>query len=133
MSTLDTLVSNLQIIHREVVNKIIPENIIRGVTIFGINGTAAHNCQTYATVEEMEASTGHVEDDYAIVYGTTYVGTYRLDGGVWTLIGEGSDGQKIMDRLNATLGPIEQYEGNGGTDIELNAKFNQILGIVEEE
>lgn len=39
MSALDTLVTNLQTIHTEVMTKVIPANIKSGVTIFGITGT----------------------------------------------------------------------------------------------
>lgn len=130
MSMLDDLIDNLQIIHTEVINKVIPENIIRNVTIFGVRG-AASNSSLYSTVAEMEASVGHVEDDYAIVYGTTYVGTYRLDGGTWTKIGDSTQEQEIMDTLNEVLLPVEQYEGNGGTDEQIDAVLNQILGIEE--
>lgn len=39
MSDLDTLVTNLQTIHTEVMTKVIPGNIRSGVTIFGQTGT----------------------------------------------------------------------------------------------
>lgn len=39
MSTLDTLITNLQTIHTEVMTKVIPANIKSGVTIFGQAGT----------------------------------------------------------------------------------------------
>lgn len=38
-NNLTTLISNLQSIYTEVTNKIIPENIKAGVTIFGVTGT----------------------------------------------------------------------------------------------
>lgn len=127
MSALDTLISNLQIIHNETMNKLLPENIKQGITIFGVEGTVPVNCKTYSTIEEMLNSTA-TEDDYAIVYGTTYIGTFRYDGGTWTQIGDSSDEQKIMDVLNKVMTPVEQYEGNGGTDEEINAVLDNILG-----
>lgn len=39
MSALDNLITNLQTIHAETMDKIIPENIRSGVTIFGVTGT----------------------------------------------------------------------------------------------
>lgn len=39
MSALDTLITNLQTIHTEVMTKVIPGNIKAGVTIFGQTGT----------------------------------------------------------------------------------------------
>ena len=39
MSALDDLITNLQTIHTETMDKIIPENIRAGVTIFGVTGT----------------------------------------------------------------------------------------------
>lgn len=39
MSALDDLITNLQTIHTETMDKIIPENIRSGVTIFGVTGT----------------------------------------------------------------------------------------------
>ena len=130
MSMLDTLITNLQTIHTEAMTKLIPSNIKQGITIYGVTGTLS-TVKTFATVAAMNASTGNVEDDMAIVYGTTYVGTYRYDGGAWTQIGDSTQEQQIMDTLNAVLGPIEQYEGNGGTDTEINTVLDNILGIEE--
>lgn len=131
MSALDTLITNLQAIHTETINKIIPENIKGGVTIFGVTGTIPNTLFTYSTVLEMNISTGHQEDDFAIVYGTTYAGTYRYDGGAWTQIGDSTQEQEIMDALNGTLPPVEQYEGAGGTDVQISAVLDDILGIEE--
>lgn len=132
MSALDTLITNLQTIHTEAYNKIIPGNIKNGITIFGITGVLPTNCKTFATVTEMNNYSEAIEDDFAIVYGTTYVGTYRYDGGAWTQIGDSTQEQQIMDVLNDVLLPVEQYEGNGGTDAQINAVLDDILGIEEE-
>lgn len=128
MSMLDTLILNLEKIQTEMNTKIIPNNIREGVTLFNVIGKLKANCSTYSTIDEMLTSTGHIEDDYAIVYGTTYIGTYRYDGGTWSQIGDSSDEQKIMDVLNEVLAPLEQYEGNGGTDDEINLVLDEILG-----
>lgn len=127
MSALDTLISNLLTIHTEVLEKVIPENIKSGVVIFGKAGILPTNCRTFSTIEEMTAFNDAIEDDYAIVYGTTYVGTYRYDSKQWVQIGDSSDEQRIMDILNEVLLPIEQMEGNGGTDEEINAVLDEIL------
>lgn len=83
---------------------------------------------TFATVEEMNKHTEFKEDTYAIVYGTSYVGTYRLDNGSWTQIGDSTQEQQIMDILNTISGTAEQYEGNGGTDTEINTVLDNIIG-----
>ena len=132
MSALDTLVTNLQTIYTEVMTKVIPSNIKSGVTIFGITGNIPRNLFTYSTVAEMNASSSHHEDDFAVVYGTTYVGTYRYDGGEWTQIGDSTQEQEIMDVLNEILLPVEQYEGAGGTDAQISAVLDDILGVEEE-
>lgn len=95
-----------------------------GNTILGINGTAP---VTFATIEEMNNNTAYPENTFAIVYGTEYVGTYKLDNGVWTQIGEATDNSEMMRILNETDGDILEYEGNGGTDEEINAVLEDIL------
>lgn len=106
-------------------NYIIPSNIRATVTVLGITGQAP---TTFSTIEEMNEHTDLPEDTYAIVYGTTYLGTYRLDKGVWTQIGDSSQGQQIMDALNEVTATSDQYEGDGGTDEEINEVLNTILG-----
>lgn len=127
MSAIDKLVSNLKQINVEVQSKVLSTNIRKGITLFGVEGSMPDNCRTFATIEEMNAYTTAIEDDYAIVYGTTYVGTYRYDAGEWVQIGDSSDEQKIMDVLNQILLPVEQYEGNGGTDEEISAILDKVL------
>ena len=103
------------------------KNIRQNVDILGVTGILA-NCLTFSTVAEMNAYTTAEEDTYAIVYGTTYVGTYRYDDGAWTQIGDSTEEQQIMDVLNNILPPVEQYEGVGGTDTQINAVLDSILG-----
>jgi hypothetical protein len=133
MSALDTLISNLTQIQNEVSSKILPENIRQGVTIFSVEGILPSNCRTFATIAEMEAWDTAIEDDYAIVYGTTYIGTYRYDDKQWVQIGDSSDEQRIMDILNRILLPEEQYEGNGGTDEEISAVLDEVLNGPQTE
>lgn len=95
-----------------------------GNTILGVEGTAP---VTFATVEEMNSNTAYPENTFAIVYGTEYVGTYKLDNGAWTQIGDATDGAEMMRVLNETDGDILEYEGNGGTDEEINAVLEDIL------
>lgn len=83
---------------------------------------------TFATIEEMNANTDYPENTFAIVYGTTYVGTYRFDKGSWTQIGDSTDEQIIMDTLNEVVGSPDEYEGVGGTDEEINSVLDQIIG-----
>ena len=101
-------------------------NIKTGVTILGVAGALA-NCYTFSTVVEMEAFTPS-EDTYAIVYGTTYIGTYRYDNNAWTQIGDSTEEQQIMDVLNQVTDTTDQYEGAGGTDVQINAVLDSILG-----
>lgn len=127
MSTLDILINNLEAIYVEITSKIIPENFKKGAKIFSIEGTLPTNCRTFSTIEERDAYTDAIEDDFAIVYGTTYVGTYRYDAGEWIQIGDSTDEQKVMDVLNQILLPVEQYEGNGGTDEEISVVLDEVL------
>ena len=83
---------------------------------------------TFSTVEEMHEHTDLAEDTFAIVYGTSYIGTYRLDNGTWTQIGDSTEEQQIMNVLNDVVASTEQYEGTGGTDEEINEVFDNILG-----
>lgn len=94
-----------------------------------ITGTGA---MTFATVSEMNQVTTVPEDTLAIVYGDTYVGTYRFDNGSWTEIGSASTGQTMMNNLNEVMGDTDQYEGLGGTEEEINEVFDDILGNEEE-
>lgn len=91
-------------------------------------GTDTSNVVTFPTIEEMNKHTDLKEDTYAIVYGTSYIGTYRLDNGAWTQIGDKTEEQQIMDVLNETTNTNEQYEGVGGTDEEINTVLNNIIG-----
>ena len=100
------------------------DKIAAGNTILGVEGTAP---VTFATVEEMNSNTTYPENTFAIVYGTEYIGTYKLDNGVWTQIGDATDGAEMMKILNETDGDILEYEGNGGTDEEINAVLEDIL------
>lgn len=125
---LDTLIENLNTIYSELISKVKPENIKNGIKIFGITGTLPTNCKTFSTLDEMNNSGITEEDTYAIVYGTTYVGTYRMDNGSWTQIGDSVDNQKIMDVLNEITNTEDQYEGEGGTDEEISTVLNNIIG-----
>lgn len=67
---------------------IVPANIRADKTIFDVTGTAP---VTFSTIEEMNEHTDLAEDTFAIVYGTSYVGTYRLNNGAWTQIGNSTE------------------------------------------
>lgn len=102
------------------------ENIVFTTNIFGYWGKAP---AVFSTVEEMEQwGITAPENTFAIVYGTTYVGTYRRDNGQWTQVGDASEGQQIMDTLNKVANTLAEYEGNGGTDEEINTVLNNIMG-----
>lgn len=110
----------------------VAEDIIRGKTAYinggKVVGTLYVKCRTFATIEEMEAQSDVLDEDtYGVVYGTTYVGTYRLDNGTWTQIGDSTQEQQIMDVLNEIADTTDQYEGTGGTDEEISAVLDQIL------
>lgn len=131
MSNLQTLMDNLNMIYTEVNTKILPENIRTGVTIFGVTGESSV-AKFFSSVTEMNNSTGNIEDDFAIVYGDTYIGTYRYDNNAWTQLGESTQGQLMMNALNDTLSTTEQYEGDGGTDAQIEAVLDDILNVEEE-
>ncbi len=84
------------------------------------------NTTTFATIEEMNNNIDFPEDTYAIVHGVNYIGTYRMDSGKWTEVGNKSEGQQIFDQLNLISDTDEQYEGSGGTDQEIISVLNQI-------
>lgn len=67
---------------------IVPANIRADKTIFDVTGTAP---VTFSTIEEMNEHTDLAEDTFAIVYGTSYIGTYRLNNGAWTQIGNSTE------------------------------------------
>ena len=104
---------------------LIAANIRADKTIFGITGRAPI---TFSTVEELEANVDFPENTLAIVYGTTYIGTYKLDGGAWTQIGDSSEGLQIFETLQKVLATSDEYEGEGGTDAEINAVLDTIIG-----
>lgn len=113
-------------------NKLSPSVIKEGLTVFGITGTLQYMVKTFSTVAEMNAAAGSLpEDTIGVVYGLTYVGTYRLDNGVWTQIGDSTDEQKVMNTLNLVDGTADQYTGDGGTDEEISEVLDEILGIEE--
>lgn len=67
----------------------VPGNIKAGVKIMDMIGTLIEqvdgNVKEFATIEEMNASTGNVYGDYAIVIDSdnVFVGCYQYDGGKW--------------------------------------------------
>lgn len=62
-SNLDTLVTNLKAIHTEVMTKIIPENIKKGVTIFGVTGTYEPDYEELGTVTPEEYTEAQTQID----------------------------------------------------------------------
>lgn len=83
---------------------------------------------TFGTEEELNANINYPENTLAIVYGTAYIGTYRLDNGQWSQIGDQSDDMLIMQVLNEVANTNDEFEGKGGTDEEINQVLDQILG-----
>lgn len=91
------LIDSLNMITTEKATKILPENIKKGVQIFNVTGTLEPNAsivegvKLFKTIEEMNEHTDLAEDTFAIVYGTSYIGTYRLNNGAWTQIGNSTE------------------------------------------
>lgn len=108
-------------------NKLSPAVIKEGLTVFGITGTLQYMVKTFATIDEMNANTDLPENTIGVVYGITYGGTYRLDNGEWTQIGDSTDEQNIMNVLNLIDGKADEFEDVGGTDEEINAVLDEIL------
>lgn len=69
------LKTNLQTILNEKNEKIIPENIKKGVSIFDVTGTyeGSGGIKQFSTVEEMQADSTAKEGDLAVVYGAIYI------------------------------------------------------------
>ena len=123
---MNTLLYELKNIKKER-DKLSPAVIKEGLTVFGITGTLQYMVKTFATIEEMNANKNLPEDTIGVVYGITYVGTYRLDNGEWTQIGDSTDEQKIMNVLNLVDSKANQFEEVGGTDEEINVVLDEIL------
>ena len=83
-----TLTQRLLDLQDYINQNIVPVNIRADKTIFDVTGTAP---VTFSTIEEMNEHTDLAEDTFAIVYGTSYVGTYRLNNGAWTQIGNSTE------------------------------------------
>ena len=62
---------NLDRIEQEKIEKIIPENIKKGVNIFNVEGSLDGGIKQFSNIEEMNQSTENKEGDLAIVYGIT--------------------------------------------------------------
>lgn len=84
--------------------------------------------RTFATIEEMNQHTDLPENTIAVVYGTAYVGTYKLDSGVWTELGDANEEVQVMNSLNSVTGTTDEYEGTGGTDEEISQVLNTVIG-----
>lgn len=108
-------------------NKLSPAVIKEGLTVFGITGTLQYMVKTFATMDEMNSHTDLPENTIGVVYGITYGGTYRLDNGEWTQIGDSTDEQNIMNVLNLVDGKADEFTDVGGTDEEINAVLDEIL------
>jgi hypothetical protein len=88
------------------------------------------NIVTFATITEMNEHTDYPENTICGVYGTKYIGTYKLDNGVWTQIGDATEEVQIFDVLNVVTDTTDEFTGTGGTDDEINSVMNQIIGGV---
>lgn len=108
-------------------NKLSPAVIKEGLTVFGITGTLQYMVKTFATMDEMNSHTDLPENTIGVVYGITYGGTYRLDNGEWTQIGDSTDEQNIMNVLNLVDGKADEFTDVGGTDEEINTVLDEIL------
>ena len=110
-------------------NKLSPSVLKEGLTVFGITGTLQYMVKVFTTAVEMNAAASSLpEDTIGVVYGLSYGGTFRLDNGSWTQIGDSTDEQKVMNVLNQIDNIADQYTGNGGTDQEISDVLDQILG-----
>lgn len=90
--------------------------------------------QIFSSEDEMNKNKNFPENSYAIVYGTSYVGTYRLNSNKeWIQIGKPSDGQEIMDVLNVIDNETELYDGYGGTKEEIMTVLNKIFETTDDD
>lgn len=100
-----------------------------GETILGVTGTYSGNVLLFETVTQMEAYQNPTTNQLAVVYGTTYIGTYRYNGTNWIQIGDSTENQQTMSTLNEVMNtPSDPYDGNGGTDQEIEDVLDDILG-----
>ena len=116
--------------------KITGDKIVKGNTVLGVEGTALtgdHYPQLYTSIEAMNADTTKPDGTFAIVYGTTYDGTFICSSGVWEQIGQPTEtvetynSLSLMDEDEATY-----YEGMGGTEEEIVTVLDKVLGNEEE-
>lgn len=81
----------------------------------------------FATEEELNSNLDYEENSLAIVYGTEYVGTYKMESGGWILIGDSGENLEAMMILNQVDGIQEEYEGLGGTKEEVEEVLDEII------
>lgn len=112
------------------------DKIVKGNTILGVEGTVLTGNdypQLYTSIEAMNADTTRPDGTFAIVYGTTYDGTFICSSGVWEQIGQPTEtvetynSLSLVDESEATY-----YEGMGATEEEIVTVLDEVLGNEEE-
>lgn len=126
MSTLDTLIANLQTIHSEVMNKVVPENIKAGVTIFGITGTYSDSVKTVSQAEVDVITTklptlNEVLIELGIITDPTSIDTLGYTC---------SNIDTTNNSIDITVTSLDTYTIDGD-DVVYDSNGNQIYPVVE--
>ena len=112
------------------------DKIVKGNTILGVEGTVLTGNdypQLYTSIEAMNADTTRLDGTFAIVYGTTYDGTFICSSGVWEQIGQPTETVETYNSLSlVNESEATYYEGMGATEEEIVTVLDEVLGNEEE-
>ena len=111
-------------------------DIMSGMTAYvngsKITGTIDNRRVVYKvnTYEERDALTPQV-NDMCVMWNNEYLGSFLFTNNSWLEMSISEEGTELNEALNEIFGDDEPYEGMGGTDEEIEAVLDEILG--EEE
>lgn len=114
---------------------IIPSNIKKNVTVFGVTGTLEEGAQgvaLYSSVAAMEADTTQAEGTYGVVADTNFEGVYKYTNGDWIAVGDPIEALQAFNELGNVLGSEEEYEGLGGTEEEIEGILEEVINGSQE-
>jgi hypothetical protein len=114
---------------------IIPGNIKKDVTVFGVTGTLESGAQgvaLYESVALMLADTTQDEGTYGVVASTNFEGVYRYLDNNWVIVGDPVEALTVFNDLSEVLGSDVEYEGLGGTEQEIEEILEEVINGSQE-
>lgn len=141
----DSLETKLSMIYAEKTNKILPENIKKGIKIFDVEGDLEQGegsteipVKLFASIDEMNNSTGNKEDDLALVYEDMPVPmiytdvTAKLAFPSTVMLTETEKGNIGSSSRPAYLKPVDSSLGISNSSGSLSAtSFRMTLRIID--